>query len=191
MLRIELNRGWCVLVSVLGECSQSPAFDSEHSPNALKIRQFAYWFCAISGFESVKKPWFKLYAQDTLMDSKLDGIPLEAHGLILKMWCLCHIEGRCPADPVELARKLRCPLPYVSQYQSLCESLFERHNGSLVSKRMERERRLSEINSNNAKKGHKGFAERSAERFAVPLSDSDYDSDFDLDSGFDSRSKPR
>ena len=128
------------------------------------------------------RPWFKLYAQDTLMDSKLDNIPLEAHGLILKMWCLCHLEGHCPADPIELARKLRCPLSYVSQYQSLCESLFELRNGWLFSKRMEKERRLSDINSNNAKKRHKGFAQRTAERIAKPPSDYDFDYDSDLDS---------
>lgn len=123
------------------------------------------------------------------MDSKLDEIPLEAHGLILKMWCLCHLEGHCPSDPVELARKLRCPLTYVSQYKSLCESLFESHNGSLVSKRMEKERRRSEINSNNANKGHKGFAERMAKRIALPRSDYDYDSDTDYDSK-DQKQKP-
>ena len=116
------------------------------------------------------------------MDSKLDSIPLEAHGLILKMWCLCHIEGRCPSDPVELARKLRCPLSYVSQYKSLCESLFESQSGSLVSRRMEKEKRRSEINSNNANKGHKGFVKRIAERIAEPRSDSDYDYDYDPDS---------
>ena len=125
------------------------------------------------------------------MDSKLDEIPLEAHGLILKMWCLCHIEGHCPADPVELARKLRCPVSYVSQYQSLCESLFERRNGSLISRRMERERRLSEINSNNAKKRVRGFAKRFDEQIAEPPSDYDSDIDFDSDSDSDSRSKPR
>lgn len=131
----------------------------------------------------MNKPWFKLYAADTLMDSKLDEIPLEAHGLILKMWCLCHLEGHCPSDPVELARKLRCPLTYVSQYKSLCESLFESHNGSLVSKRMERERRRSEINRNNANKRLKGFAQQIAE----PRSDYDSDSDYDFDTDYDSK----
>lgn len=135
----------------------------------------------------MKQPWFKLYAADTLIDSKLDEIPLEAHGLILKMWCLCHLEGHCPSDPVELARKLRCAVSYVSQYKSLCESLFESRNGWLISKRMEKERKRSEINRNNANKGHKGFAKRMAEQIAEPLSDSDSDYDFDTD--LDSKSK--
>lgn len=132
-------------------------------------------------------PWFKLYASDVLTDAKLDAIPPEAIGLILKMWCVCHIEGKCSADPKEIARKTRLSLDYVLQCKSHCDSLFKLQDGFYISERMEREKRRSDINRTNANERYKEktsgicTANRNANGSAIRSQTSDYDSDNDLE----------
>jgi uncharacterized protein YdaU (DUF1376 family) len=134
----------------------------------------------------VDRPWFKVYAADALLDSKLDALPPEAEGLVFRMWCICHIEGRCPADPKELARKTRRSLEYVLQYESQCKSLFALQDGFYVSPRMEKEKRRSKVNSDNANERYKEKTStvRSANRIAnnteIAMRRSDYDNDSDL-----------
>ena len=136
-----------------------------------------------------ERPWFKAYAADILTDEKLDALPPECLGLVLKIWCVCHIEGKCPSEAKELARKTRLSIAYVLQYKSQCESLFESLDGFYVSARMEREKKRSEINRDNANERYKqktstirtansnvnGTANRSQ------TSDSDYNSGVDVD----------
>lgn len=137
----------------------------------------------------MNRPWFKLYAADTLIDAKLDSIPIEAHGLVLKMWCLCHIEGSCPNNPAELARKLRCNLDYVLLYKSQCEPLFELRDTSLVSTRMESENRRSDTNRQNANDRWKqkdyeiciANGNAKSKDFALRVSDNDSDNDSDIE----------
>jgi hypothetical protein len=99
-------------------------------------------------------PWFKLYGGDYLLDSRVDVIPREAEGLLLRMWCVCSREGSCPADPETLARKTLCPLPYVAQFLQHCTPFFELRDSKFFSRRMEREKAASERNRKNANKRH-------------------------------------
>jgi uncharacterized protein YdaU (DUF1376 family) len=100
-------------------------------------------------------PWFKFFPSDYLLDPKVDAIPSEAEGLLIRMWCLCHLEGSCPADPEELARKTRRTLQCVLQCKRHCEPFFELHEGRLYSRRMEEERRRSDQARQNANKRYK------------------------------------
>jgi uncharacterized protein YdaU (DUF1376 family) len=77
-------------------------------------------------------------------------MPREAEGLLWRMWCICHLEGCCPCDVENLARKARCTMDYVSKYKSYCEPFFQLENGKLYSRRMQEEKRKSEIARNNA-----------------------------------------
>ena len=95
------------------------------------------------------QPWFKSYAADYLLDQKVDDMPREAEGLLFRMWCICHLEGCCPCDVETLARKTRCAVDYVSKYKSYCEPFFQSENGKLYSRRMQEEKRKSEIARNN------------------------------------------
>ena len=130
----------------------------------------------------ISTPWFKLYATDYLLDPDVDAIPRESEALLIRMWCICHIEGSCPADPEELARKTRCGLQYVLQYKSQCERLFELREGRFYSRRMEDEKRRSEQSRKNANKRYSKELTQSAERAALPIATqsamlrSDYDS---------------
>jgi uncharacterized protein YdaU (DUF1376 family) len=100
-------------------------------------------------------PWFKLFAADYLLDSDVDSMPREAEALLLRTWCICHIEGSCPADPEELARKTRCNLKYVLKYKQYYEPFFELRNERLYSHRMEQEKRRSEQARANVSKRYK------------------------------------
>jgi uncharacterized protein YdaU (DUF1376 family) len=68
------------------------------------------------------------------------------------MWCLCHLEGSCPADPEELARKTRRTLGCVLQCKRHCEPFFDLQGGRLYSRRMEEEKRRSKQARENANK---------------------------------------
>lgn len=97
-------------------------------------------------------PWFKLYAADYLLDPDVDAMPREAESLLLRMWCVCHREGSCPADPETLARKTLCTLQYVLQCKSHCDQFFELQDGKLYSRRMQEEKQRSEKARKNANK---------------------------------------
>jgi hypothetical protein len=103
----------------------------------------------------MKKPWFKAYAADYLLDSKVDAVPLECEGILWRMWCVCHLEGSCPVNPLELARKIRRDSYYVSKYESYYESFFEKVNDKYISHRMEREKRISAVNRANVSQRYK------------------------------------
>lgn len=97
-------------------------------------------------------PWFKFYSGDYLLDSKLDELPREAEALLVRMWCVCHRYGSCPADAETLARKTQCPISYVEQHQRSVMPFFEvRDDGRLYSRRLEHERGRSEQNRKNAR----------------------------------------
>jgi uncharacterized protein YdaU (DUF1376 family) len=100
-------------------------------------------------------PWFKFFPSDYLLDPDVDAIPPDAEGLLIRMWCLCHLEGSCPANPEELARKTRRTLQCVLQCKRHCEPFFELHEGRLYSRRMEEEKRRSTQARENANKRYK------------------------------------
>jgi uncharacterized protein YdaU (DUF1376 family) len=113
-------------------------------------------------------PWFKFFANDFLLDPDVDALPPEAEALLIRMWCVCHREGSCPADPETLARKTLRSLQYVLQCKPHCELFFELRDGRLYSRRMEEEKRRSEQarENANARYKQKSSADRSAIGFA-------------------------
>jgi uncharacterized protein YdaU (DUF1376 family) len=126
-----------------------------------------------------------MFAADYLLDPDVDAMPREAEGLLLRMWCICHREGSCPADIETLARKTQCSREYVSKFKAECEQFFELREGRLYSLRMEEEKRRSEQARQNANKRFgKQPAERMAEQIAEQTAEprSDYDSDSDTGS---------
>jgi uncharacterized protein YdaU (DUF1376 family) len=130
------------------------------------------------------QPWFKFFAADYLLDPDVDNLPREAEGLLIRMWCICHREGSCPADVETLARKTLCSQEYVSQFRPQCEPFFELRDGKLYSRRMEEEKHRSQQASLNANKRYqKKTAVQSAVPIALPRSDSDFDSGFRSGSG--------
>lgn len=111
-----------------------------------------------------KEPWFKFFAADYLLDPAVDALPLEAQAVLLRKWCICHIEGSCPADPEQIARKTRLPLETVANYLECLAPFFEARDGRLYSRRMEEEKRKSETARRGGNK--RGEQLRSANRSA-------------------------
>jgi len=99
-----------------------------------------------------KEPWFKFYAADYLLDPAVDALPLEAQGVLLRIWCNCHIDGWCSKERAEIARKSRLSVEVISNHWSVLAPFFEERDGRLYSARMESEKRKSEIARQNGKK---------------------------------------
>jgi uncharacterized protein YdaU (DUF1376 family) len=123
-----------------------------------------------------ENPWFKFWARDFLTDPHVDNTPDSAMLLAIKMWCVCCIEGSCPADPEEIARKTRVPLHRVTNSMPYCQPFFELRSGRLYSKRMEKEKAKSELAKQNAEKRYRGAPAKrsavgSADGSAVPARD--------------------
>jgi hypothetical protein len=132
------------------------------------------------------QPWFKFYASDYLLNGKVDNLPLEAQTILLRMWCLCHIEGACPAQPGEIARKVRLSAEKVSEHIGALRAFFESREGRLFSHRMEAEKAKSEIARQNGKK--RGQQIRSAVSSAACSSSGS--ARCDSDSGFSFSNPP-
>lgn len=104
---------------------------------------------------SRKEPWFKFWAADYIMDSRIDELPLEAQGLLVRMWCVCSQRGNnIPQEPGEIARLTRCKLQDVLKCHLQCKRFFKSRNKLLYSERMELEKAKSEKARANAYKRH-------------------------------------
>jgi len=97
-------------------------------------------------------PWFKFWATDYLCDPKVDALPLEAQGLLVRMWCVLNQRGSIPDNSEEIARLTQCKLQSVLHCHSQCRSFFRLQDGKLYSARMEAEQAKSEAARVNASK---------------------------------------
>jgi hypothetical protein len=95
---------------------------------------------------SQRAPWFKFYATDYFMDADVDDLPLEAQAILVRMWCICWIEGELPSDIAKLSRKLRIEHLHMQKHmQTLSKFFSSTEHGMLISPRMEKERTHSEL----------------------------------------------
>lgn len=111
-----------------------------------------------------REPWFKFFPSDFLLDAKIDSLCLEAQAVLLRMWCICHIEESCPASPEEVARKTRLSEQSVLNYWEQLSGFFTLRDGRLYSYRMEEEKQKSEAARASAnRRWDKRNANRNAE----------------------------
>ncbi|MBS1729836.1 MAG: DUF1376 domain-containing protein [Bacteroidetes bacterium] len=83
-------------------------------------------------------PWFKLYPADYLLDAKVDALPLEAQGILIRLWCLCARDGSIPRDVAVLARRSGVAVSVLRKHWPILLAFFEeRGEESLVSPRLE------------------------------------------------------
>jgi uncharacterized protein YdaU (DUF1376 family) len=88
-----------------------------------------------------KSPWFKFYASDFLLDSKVDSLPLEAQAILVRMWAVISIDGKIPDDPKIISRLCRIDqMIYQKHHQNLHQMFYKDDDNFLHSERMERER---------------------------------------------------
>ena len=122
------------------------------------------------------QPWFKFWSTDYLCDPDVDKLPLDAQGLLVRMWCVCNLQGYIPDDVEEVARLTRSRLQSCLLSYPLCKPFFALRSGQLFSKRMETEKEKSRIARENANKRIKadgstdGSATRCAQKAREPES---------------------
>jgi len=84
--------------------------------------------------------WFKFWASNFLTDGDVDALPDAAVVLLVKMRCLCCIEGACPVSPSEVARKTRTSEDVVwAMLPRLCKTFFERRGDLLFDVQQEQD----------------------------------------------------
>lgn len=98
-------------------------------------------------------PWFKFYASDFLLDSRVDSLPIEAQGILIRLWCLCWRDGEIPNDSATLSRRAMVDPKAMRRHWKALSSFFEDSNGNLISPRMERERSESRAKSESHRLG--------------------------------------
>lgn len=86
-------------------------------------------------------PYFPVFAADLLIDDDLFNLDPKTEGLLLRMWCLCWVDGYAPSDPELLSLKVRRKLGYVrNSLPQVLPFFVEDERGNLISKRIEAER---------------------------------------------------
>lgn len=85
-------------------------------------------------------PWFKFYAADYLLDEQVDLLPLEAQGILIRLWCLCWRSGSIPDAPDTLALRSKVDARSMRKHWPTLRTFFIVGQDGLVSERMERER---------------------------------------------------
>lgn len=92
-------------------------------------------------------PWFKFYAADYLLDEEVDMIPLEAQGILVRLWCLCWRSPVIPASPEILATRTKVDLRTMKKHWACLQAFFAPVEGGLMSRRLEKERAESQAKS--------------------------------------------
>ena len=116
-------------------------------------------------------PWFKFFASDYLLDDGIDGLPLEAQGILVRLWCLAWRDQLLKDDPDTLARRAAVDRKVFNKHWPALRAFFSETPEGLVSERMERERSESRCVSESRRLGaritnEKRWGKRDAEHVA-------------------------
>jgi len=109
--------------------------------------------------------YFKFFAREFLTDGEIRLLPLEAQAILVRLWCICCLDGFVPVDLEEMSiaigvriSRLEVHLPALMQFFEL------QGNSRLVSLRMERERAARLRTSAGASKAAKAKRDLYAHR---------------------------
>ena len=85
--------------------------------------------------------YFKLFAREYLTDGDLRYIPMAAQGIVVRLWCVCCLDGAMPGDLEMLSLASGVQQTLLQTYQREWQQFFsEGPDGRLFSRRMESER---------------------------------------------------
>ena len=118
-------------------------------------------------------PWFKFFASDYLLDEGVDALPLEAQGILVRLWCLAWRDQFLKDDPDTLARRAMVDPKAMRKHWPALRAFFSETPDGLASDRMERERSESRGVSESRRLGarltnEKRWGKRDAGRIAEP-----------------------
>ena len=83
--------------------------------------------------------WFKFFGSEYLLDADVDSLPLEAQGILVRLWCLCSRDGVIPDDPKTLARRVAVEFSTMRKHWESLRKFFDVQEDGLHSSRMEDE----------------------------------------------------
>lgn len=112
----------------------------------------------------MKRPSFQFYPGDYLRDAAVRALSLEARGLWVDMLCLMHQAPRrgylelAPGVPIDDSKLARMVGDSVNRISNLLDEMrltgvFSEEGGVIFSRRMVRDERRAEINTENGRKG--------------------------------------
>lgn len=106
----------------------------------------------------MSNPWFKFYSAEYLLDAKVAALSLEAQGLLVRVWSLCHTQGKLP-DNLKVISKLvgTSPQTISKLWNNIVPFLSQDENGFWYSKRLlSEQQKCREKSSKLAKNGRLG-----------------------------------
>jgi len=95
--------------------------------------------------------WFKFWASNFITDGDIDALTDSASVLLIKMRCVCCIEGFCPASAPEIARKTRTAEATVYVALPSLLKFFEREGQTLRDIQQDRDAALTERGKRGAR----------------------------------------
>lgn len=103
--------------------------------------------------------FFKLFAREFLLSREIRELSLQDQAILLRLWCVCCLEGSLPTDLEELSMLSGVKQSFLRSFERSLAKPFERffrrtQDGRFFSPRMEREReRTQRISAAGAKAG--------------------------------------
>lgn len=90
---------------------------------------------------SEKDFYFKLFAREYLTDGEVRALPLAAQAILVRMWCVCCLDGSLPADAEDLAAACGVKQSDMRTHmRSVVRFFFVGDDGRPFSRRMNKER---------------------------------------------------
>jgi len=88
--------------------------------------------------------YFKFFAREFLTSKEVRVLSLEDQAILIRLWCVCCLEGVLPEDLEELSMASGVKQVFLQKFEHLFEQFFKRdETGHRFSPRMEREREKS------------------------------------------------
>lgn len=85
--------------------------------------------------------YFKFFAREYLTSGDVRELPLEAQGILPRLWCVCCLDGSIPLDLEDLSIASGVKLTHLRTHmRTLLPFFYEGEDGRLYSRRMEKER---------------------------------------------------
>lgn len=107
--------------------------------------------------------YFKLFAREFLTSKEVRDLSLQDQAILLRLWCVCCLDGAIPSDLEELSLVCGVKASLLRSFERSLQRPFERFfqrdaTGSLFSPRMERERERNEKVREGASKAGRASA---------------------------------
>ena len=117
--------------------------------------------------------FFKFFAREFLTSKEVRELSLEDQAILVRLWCVCCLEGVLPEDLEELSMASGVKQMFLHKFEHLFEQFFKRGDtGHRFSPRMERERERTRRTSDARSEAGKASGEARRRKKEIDLIDS-------------------